>query len=409
MKLKKSNFLIFILSFVILATSGYPLSTVPGNLFYYLLVPSSLILYYRLSEKKVLLHKNILTYTFILFVFLVFSSFVINFDIKNFGTNIKFFLVISFSYLLCLSVPFYIFSKYYIRALKVISITSLVGYSILNFTSLNLPLSTFKNINNVEYYNGIFFFAIKNFEGGYDNVVIDRNIGAFWEPGLFATFILIAIILELWKKNKTSKLTILIFLITLYTTKSTYGYLMLLPISFELFTKNINKKFTSSLSIFLITIVAFLYYKLNEFIFWLVEINPRLFSKLIEESNSFNERIKSPLTNLRIFENNYLFGAGLGNTENLFNNMTTGSQTSTSTYFLAAFGFLGISHTLLFIYGLLSYKKVKLTSRFILLIIMLTQINKEPHIYFTVTFIFMFYFLISSRRNRNSYVYKKLN
>ena len=202
-----------------------------------------------------------------------------------------------------------------------------------------------------------FFFAIKSFAGGYDNIGIDRNIGTFWEPGLFATFILIAIILELWNKNKTSKLTILIFLITLYTTKSTYGYLMLVPISFELLTKVLNKRFSFSLTIFLITIVVFLNYKLNDFISWLVQINPRLFSKLIDESNSFNARIESPLTNLRIFENNYLFGAGLGNTENLFSNMTIGAQTSTSTYFLAAFGFLGIAYTLLFIYGILSYKE----------------------------------------------------
>ena len=363
------------------------------------------MLYYQLSKKKNLWQKNILTYTFLLFVFLVVSSFIINFNINNFGTNIKFLLVISFSYLICLSVPFYIFSKYYIRALKVISIISLLGYSILNFTSLNLPLATFKNINDVEYYNGIFFFAIKSFVGGYDNISIDRNIGAFWEPGLFATFILIAIILELWNKNKTSKLTILIFLITLYTTKSTYGYLMVVPISFELFTKVLNKRFSFSLTIFLITIVVFLNYKLNDFISWLVQINPRLFSKLIDESDSFSARMESPLTNLRIFENNYLFGAGLGNTENLFSSMTIGSQTSTSTYFLAAFGFLGIAYTLLFIYGILSYKEVNLSSRLVFLFIILTQINKEPHIYFTTTFIFMFYFLINSR-NRRLYVYK---
>lgn len=403
--LKKSNFLIFFLGIVILVTSGYPLSTVPGNLNYYLLIPGILLIYARLRKNRILWPKEIVTYTFFLFVFLTFSSFILNFNVNNFSTNIKFLLVISFSYLFCLSIPFYMFSKYYLSALKMISIVSLFGYSILNFTSSTLPLTTFKNINDVEYYNGLFFFAIKSF-GVYGNEGINRNIGAFWEPGLFATFILIGIILEFWKKNKTSKLTILIFLITLYTTKSTFGYLMLLPISFELLTKNISKRFSSSLLIFLITIVVFLYYKLNEFISWLVEINPKLFSKLIEESNSYNERIESPLTNIRIFENNYLFGAGLGNTENLFNNMTIGSQTSSSTYFLAAFGFLGISYTLLFIYGLLSYREVKLTSRFILLIIMLTQINKEPHIYFTITFILLFYFLKESRPY-NTYVSKQ--
>ena len=404
MKFKKSYFSIFALGFVILITSGYPLSTVPGSLNYYLLIPVILLIYSRLSKKGILWPKEIVTYTFFLFVFLTISSFILNFNVNNFSTNIKFLLVISFSYLFCLSVPFYIFSKYYISALKIISVVSLFGYSILNFTSLNLPLTTFKNINDVEYYNGIFFFAIKSF-GVYGNTGINRNIGSFWEPGIFATFILIAIMLELWQKKKTSKFTILIFIVTLLTTKSTFGYLMLLPIGLEFLSKITNKNLSIFFTTSVISLCVFLSYNINKIVLWLVSINSDLFSKFVTDSNSVNERIDAPLTNFKIFLNNYVFGAGLGNTDVLFTSITLGSQTSTSTYFLAAFGFLGISYTLLFIYGVLSYKEVKLTSRFFYLLIILTQINKEPHIYFTTTFILLFYFLINSSNTR-SYVYK---
>lgn len=396
---KKSYVPIIVLAFVILITSGHPLSTVPGNLNYYSLIPLIFFIYFRLKRKNIRLPKSIFSYAFFLFIFLTFSSFIFNSNISILTTNIKFLLVIIFSYMFCLLVPFNLFSKYYIFFLKFISVTSLIGYSILNFTSYNLPLSTFKNVNDVEYYNGVFFFAIKSF-GVYGNTGVNRNIGSFWEPGLFATFLLIAIVLELWQKKKSSKLTIIIFLVALLTTKSTFGYLMLLPISLLIFSKILNKNLSFTFSSFVIGCFLFLAFNFNDIALRLVNINPDLFSKLIEESNSLNERIESPLINLKIFSNNYIFGAGLGNTENLFKTMTIVSQTSTSTYFLAAFGFLGISYTLLFIYGALSFKKVNIISRFIFLIIILSQINKEPHIYFTSTFILMFYFLkLSNKRN----------
>lgn len=392
--------------FVILSTSGYPPATVEGNFYYYLLILPVFILYFKLKKMGKLWPHNITTYTFLLFLFLTIISYFFNFKLNNFSTNIKFLLVISFSYFFCLSFQFYLFSKYYIKAIKIISIVSLVGYSILNLTTFFIPLSTFKNINDVEYYNGIIFFAIKSFSV-WGNSGVNRNIGAFWEPGLFATFILIAIVLELWQKKKTSKLNILIFLITLLTTKSTFAYLMLLPIGVSIFSNKRKKLYVSIiLNTSIVSLFVFVLYNTNKLFYYLFTINPAVFEKLIIESNSVNDRIEAPLANLKIFQNNFMFGAGIGNTENLFTGITEGSQTSTSTYFLAAFGFLGIAYTLLFIYGVLSYKEVNIVSRFMFLIILLSQINKEPHIYFTTTFILLFYFLKESRPY-NSYVSKE--
>lgn len=399
MTFSKSYFSIFAIGFIIWITSGNPLSTVPGNPNYYLLIPALFVLYFHIKKRSTVRKKNIALYSYLLLVFLTLSSFLLNLNVSHFSTNVKFLLVITFSYLFCLTVPFEKFSKYYIQVLKAFSIISIIGYIILNLTSLKISLPVFSNANGVEYYNGFIFFAIKSFQV-YGNSGINRNIGPFWEPGLFATFILLGIILELWKKEKTSIFTILIFIIALLTTKSTFGYLMFIPIGLEIISKTLGEKLALLSTLLSLVVIAFLSYNLDAIISWLVTMNSEIFSKLIEESNSVNERLEAPLTNIKIFFDNYLYGAGLGNTEELFDSITNVPQTSTSTFFLATFGFLGLSYTLLLIYGILSFKEVRLFSRFIFLTVVFVQINKEPHIYFTTTFILFFYFLLNANTNK---------
>lgn len=403
-RLKKQSLLISFLLIFTITTSGYPLSSVPSNFYYHLLVLPIIIL--TLKRRNNFLKKNYSTIFYLLFLSLTVLSFVINFNVNNLSTNFKFILVLTFSYLFTESFSFDQFSVLFIRMMKLISIVSLIGYVILNLTNLDLPLSTFKNVNDVEYYNGIIYFAIKSFSV-WGNDGFKRNIGAFWEPGIFATFLLIAITLELWKKGKSSKLTLTLFLITLLTTRSTFAYLMIFPmfISFLTIGSVVSKK-QYLLYLFILSLIVLVYLNLNSILYFLNELNPTIFGKLVSESVSFNERIDSPFTNILIFKNNFLFGAGLGNTENIFVSLTYGSQTSTSTYFLAAFGIFGIFYTISFILGILSFSKVNIISRITFLIIVLSQINKEPHIFFTATFIILFYFLKNIKFS-NINVYQK--
>lgn len=390
----------YLLIFSVLFTSGYPLSTSKGNILYYLLIiPTSYFL--LINSNKDLLKKNKSSLAFILLLFLVITSFVVNFKTSTISSNLKFILVLIFSYLFVLQINFKTFQKYFSKTLKIISIVSFIGYFIINFTSISILLPTFTNVNDVEYYNGFIFFAIKSF-GAYGNDGLERNIGAFWEPGLFATYLLVGIVLELWNNEASKKNNILIFLLALFTTKSTFGYLMLLPIIVIFFSERIySKRLLVFLNIFIILGTIFITKNYSEFVLKLNDLNPKLFGKLIEESASVSERIESPEINLKIFNSNPIFGSGIGNTEKIFTTLTDSSQTSTSTYFLAAFGFLGVSYTMFFIYGILKYNNVNFTSRLMFLLIIITQINKEPHIYFSFTFIVMFYFLKSPKISNN--------
>ncbi|MCH7398343.1 hypothetical protein MM236_10100 [Belliella sp. DSM 107340] len=390
-RFKKESLTISVLLIFVLITSGYPLSSVPGNFCYHLLILPVLIL--TLKRRNHFFKKNYSTIFYLFFLSVTVFSFLINFNIGNLSTNLKFILVLTFSYVFTNRFSFDQFSVFFIKMMKIISVISLIGYIILNLTNLQLPLSTFKNINDVEYYNGIIYFAIKSFSV-WGNDGFKRNIGAFWEPGIFATYLLVAITLELWKTGKSTKLNLALFLITLLTTKSTFAYLMIFPIFISFLTINsvVSKK-QYLLYLLILSLIILVYMNLNLILYFLNQLNPTIFGKLVSESVSFNERIDSPLTNILIFKNNFLFGAGLGNTENLFVLLTHGSQTSTSTYFLAAFGVSGVFYTISFVIGILSFDKVNIISRITFLTIVLSQINKEPHIYFTATFIILFYFL----------------
>ena len=383
------------LAVFVITTSGYPLATVPGNLYYiFLIFPIFVLLLVAKSKKTEIYFSSYNTYNiaYISFVVITLFSFIVNFNTSNLSTNIKFLFVITFAYLFTFNISFSYFIRYYLKSMRLIVIVSLIGHFLINIIKIPIYLPTFTNINDVEYYNGIIYFAIKSF-GVYNNSGMNRNIGCFWEPGLFATFILIAIIFELVIKKNTSKTNLLIFFLGLLSTYSTFAYLMLVPITFIVLFSRMKGLKVFILFLLSLIFVAVAYINYDLITKTLYALRPDTFGKLIEESVSVTDRIESPLTNLKIFLDHPIFGAGIGNTENIFSILTYGAQTSTSTYFLAAFGIFGFLHLLFFSYGILKYSPLNLYTRTIILIVFLTQINKEPHIYFSLTFIIMFYFL----------------
>lgn len=394
-KVNKTILVIFLSAFII-TTSGYPLATVPGSLFYYYLIIPILFLGLRTlknksneSFKKI----NLYSIAYGAFVLITLFSFIANVNYSNITSTVRFLFVISFAYLFTFNIKFEVFVDYFQKIIKFIIIVSLVGFVYFNYfgyRSINLP--TFTNVNDVEYYNGLIYFAIKSFNG-YDVTGLYRNIGCFWEPGIFATFILIAIIFEILIKKNFSISNLFLFVIGLLTTNSTFAYLMLFPITIVFLNSKLNSRLIYPFTFLLILFSLVLIFNYDSVLDLLYGWNPIMFGKITEETASFTDRIEAPLINLKIFFDHPFFGAGLGNTEKIFSTLTQGAQTSTSTYFLAAFGISGILHLLFLSIGILKYNLLNVFSRIIILLIILIQINKEPHIYFSLTFIIMFYFL----------------
>ena len=385
---------VVVLAIFVVTTSGYALATVPGNKFSVLLIlPIMLWLTVILSKNSPgYLKLNLANSVFFTLFIITLVSFVANTNISYFTTTIKFIFVISFAFLFTSNVRFESFIRYYINTLKTIVIISLVGFILMNIVQLPVDLPVFENVNGVQYYNALVYFPIKSF-GVYSGVGIPRNIGCFWEPGVFSTFIILAIALEILFKKSPSKLNILIFVLGLLSTRSTFGYL-LLPLLLLLYIfRNTNYRGNFFIYLFTLGLFVFVVMFYEKIILELYELNPSMFGKLLQGTSSVTERIESPITNLKIFVRYPIFGAGVGKTEILYGSMTHAAQTSTTTYFLAAFGFFGLIPVLSLIIGILRFKFNNININIIFLIIVLLQINKEPHIYFSVTFILMFYFL----------------
>ena len=385
---------VILLAALIVTTSGYALSSVPGNIYYFLLVLP--IVLFLLKKKESLLETplNIYISSYLIFCILTIISFAIYRDISSIPKNIKFLITITFAFYFTYHISFQTFLKYFVLSMKVIVIVSLIGYLLINVINIPINLPKVVNVNGVEYYNAIIYFAPSK------GFAIDRNIGCFWEPGVFSTFIIIALIFEIALKKRTSVRNVIIFIVGLLSTQSTSGYLMILFL-FILKLSLKHKGFKGLINYtVLILLGALAYLNFNSFATFLYSINPKVFSKLFSESSNFTSRIESSLTNLEIFFKHPVLGAGIGNADTLFQSASGAAQTSTSTYFLAIFGIFGILYTLFFVYGILSFKSLNIFSRITILIVILFQINKEPHFFFTSTYIIMFYFLkISSNKS----------
>ena len=121
--------------------------------------------------------------------------------------------------------------KIFVNVMTLISIISLVGYFLINYTDILSFLPIIKNRNNVAYAIGYIF--------NYITIIPERNCGIFWEPGVFATFLIVAILFETcFKQKKANPLKIILFIVCIITTRSTAGY--------RIISYNINNNYFES-------------------------------------------------------------------------------------------------------------------------------------------------------------------
>jgi O-antigen ligase len=229
-------------------------------------------------------------------------------------------------------------------------------------------------------------------------------MGVFWEPGIYSSYIAIGMMFEIFYQKKTSVLSLLLFSICILTTNSTAGYGLFIIAVLMLVAKKSSKCVTMLLSLLLLIIAVIFLNNRVALLNLLIERNPLVFSKLLlmNDNVSFLDRMQSPLFNIRIFLKSPIFGMGLGKVDSYYSAFTRSSQTSTSTFYLAAFGILGIVPTVMMICGLLRNKKIGLTMRVLQVIMFTIILNKEPHIFFTATYIILFY-MISINTNLSRY------
>ena len=98
--------------------------------------------------------------------------------------------------------------------------------------------------------------------------------------------------------------------------------------------------------------------------------------------------------NLHIFCKAPVTGVGVATTYTL---AVDYSDTSTSTFFLSVFGWMGGLITLFWMVALTKFKKLNIYSRILLYTIVLSILNKEPHANFLFTWVVLYLLLQKSK------------
>ena len=382
-------FFLFIL-FVILYNSSSVLITVNSDLGTSLLIPAIILLLFINRSKKLpnISGMNSTTFYFI-FGIIGLSTFFYNFDSTVLSPYIRFLLIITFSLLLSNIYSFEKFIVYYQKIILIIAIFSLIGYCMVNFFNLGLFLPIITNVNSIDYYCGYLFYIIYH--------APERNIGIFWEPGIFASFLIIALVFEVSIKKKINKVNFFIFSFTILTTFSTSGIFLLPFILILLINKRNQTQISLVFNIFLLLFFILVQFRLEEILQILNNINPDLFGKVLYKSKSVMTRLNGPLVDLAIFNQSPIFGVGYSDYYNTWRNLTYRSdvlsQTSTITYFLAVFGFMGIFYVIGWIKGILNIQNATLLGKLTILSIFIIILTKEPHQNNVLMYLLLFYFL----------------
>lgn len=255
-----------------------------------------------------------------------------------------------------------VFLKSFSKVMLILCLISIIPF-ILGFINVNMFNFLPKVINT----SGTQFYS-----GGIFNVIIKprsyiRNYGVFREPSIFGMFITIALLYEL-VKNKTPKLWVVAtFVITAFTTFSTLAFVSL-NIMFIIFLINGKSKFgkkiyyvvaSSGVAIGLI-IASFI-------IFSLVKG---------EKIISLETRISAIIANMRVFENNIIFGTGITNYEKYFTSCLYGlaSDGGNTSTILINFAMHGILFGLLCAISLIGFAFQFSKNHFINILVLLVLI-----------------------------------
>ena len=274
--------------------------------------------------------------------------------------------------------------KVYMSIMTVTSVIALLGFYLANYTDVLEILPLYKNSNGIEYaVAGIFNFI---------KAVPERNCGMFWEPGLFATHLCIATVIELTAKKRANIFRLILFSVCFVTANSSAGFVLLfLCVLLFFIRKNTKKEKSRFGKYFVVGIVAVAVIVLLNLDYILTVTglsNNQYFEKLMLANILDSSRIRAIIHNLKLFASSPKFGVGY---VFAIQNIKHVADTSTSTFVMSLFGVLGIFYTLAIVFGIFRLKNVNVLSKFVILAMAFIIVNKEPHLQNVFTWVLMFY------------------
>lgn len=343
--LKDNKYILYLLLFVIIyisddtylfrASGNFEIFTKIKYVIYYLLTFFMFFSYSKLLKKS-----NVLLLLFVIGL-IVFTS-IIRIDFR--GGYIFQITTIILSLLLVKRIEFQIFVELYCKFVYFFAITSLLVMLIINVYPA--IVSYFPLVTNTIGRDSHFLFFYVTGVGPL------RNMGVFREPGVFMIYLNIALMFNLYFKDRLNKKYTFTFLICIITTASTAGILVagILLSSVLLMSNNyFSRKEKRLLLLFPILFAAFFIINKAQ--------SDLIFDKLSEDSAAFAvstmARVASLFVPLKMLFSSFftfIFGSGVTDfsiefakeSMNLFNLPFTADGTATNTFMnkFATYGFL---------------------------------------------------------------------
>lgn len=291
-----------ILVFFTIAMSGIPLFTGSEflSVFYFL----ALILI-SLKRKLVLSRKQ--TLVIILFLVIEIIQHILH-GPYSWRTSVGTLIKLSSAYLTVqlISVDF---SKIYIRQMVIFSIISFIFYSLQFNSGIRIFIvdniaSFFESqggLNNSFYERSPSIILYT-----FDPIAIEqgRNSGPFWEPGAFATFLLIALLFSVLQSKHKSIETNWILVLALISTFSTTGFICLFILYGGI--KLLQRGLLSKLSIPVIVVAGIYFFNNTDF------LRKKIVHNIAVADQTTSSRFGSALADLELFSDSPWVGWGRG-------------------------------------------------------------------------------------------------
>ena len=413
--------------FLLCSGNGFILYEFPSKIriFLYLIIGLvlTLIFIFPLKPKEILFNikrKKIgkipisIIFT-VIFLFFVLISFIINLNKSdNINTYLDICFVVVASLMLSLRISYKTVAKYFNIILLVFSLFSLFLYLMVCFGNYSFNSSFF--VNGSFRYDNYFFLNLFYNEKMHGIGGNPRFCSIFWEPGVYGTFLLIAILNEIMFK-KTNAFNIVVFTICLVFTKSTAS-IILYPFLIILFISNKvkNNGVRDSLLVVTSVLVAVMFVLLLFGPDFLIKFFPSLFEKF-SGSISLTSRLYSPYYYFLTFSSSIktiFFGMGGVSANSYYYSIASSdlidSGTSTSIYLMASYGLSGILLTILPLIGIIVNKRWNVSTKICLSILLVAILNKENHSSILFSILIIYYLMsnipkIEFKRFKNPEVY----
>ena len=395
----KWSLAVVISSVIIMLNSGYALTV--GNVRAIPIISAVFLaaLFMSYSSSKTVRKRDFgLTEKIILLlIFSIVLAFVINVDNAAYREYMRIGTIIGCAFFLSKIITLDEFVYYFTRLMRLVTFISLILFELLKSGFITLPV--INNEYGFGYYTAYIFSARANTE-------VLRNSAVFWEAGLFAAFIMLALIIEiiLAQKSKTKLLVYAMYFYALISAGSTAAYLYIIFAVLIMISNKVDRFWNTALFLVAITGLFYFFFNYDQVINNLAESNPAVFGKLVQENTSLTDRLNNPIADFLVCWNKP-FGVGVGNVTRYAQfyafqrfGVELSSRTSTLTYFFAAFGFLGGAvYNYAWIKGISGMEKVKWLTKLAVVIAIIALASASP-LSVNMTFWLFIFILLKSKK-----------